>query len=61
MTARRTASLRRPPATRRTAAPHLDPYAVRGTMTLAEYRSTRARTPDVHVVLPLEDTTQTAA
>jgi hypothetical protein len=51
---------RRPPIRRRSAAPDLDPYAVSGTLTLAQYRKARA-VPTVHVVLPLEDTTPSAA
>lgn len=51
---------KRPPQ-RRTSSPHLDPYAVGGTITLAEYRAARAAAPDVHIVLPLEDTSVNAA
>jgi hypothetical protein len=50
-----------PRSTARSSSPYLDPYAVSGTLTLAEYRRARAAVPAVHVVLPLEDTTQPAA
>ena len=44
------------PAVHRTSAPRLDPYAVAGTVTLQEWRRTRATLPAVHIVRPLEVT-----